>query len=132
MARLRFCLPFYKHTSINDVQGGKNGYTYNCYTLYTPKFSCTCIYLKCLYVPPPPLLPPSPPQSMKAVVEKNKPLSVEHRNLLSVAYKNVVGSKRYRYYHSCTFALASLKDFARERGFMCTKPQTIHNFGAIA
>lgn len=32
--------------------------------------------------------------SMKTVVEKNNPLSSEERNLLSVAYKNVVGSKR--------------------------------------
>lgn len=31
---------------------------------------------------------------MKEVTEKNEPLSEEERNLLSVAYKNVVGGRR--------------------------------------
>jgi hypothetical protein len=31
---------------------------------------------------------------MKLVAEADTPLSAEHRNLLSVAYKNVVGSRR--------------------------------------
>ena len=36
-------------------------------------------------------------QAMKAVAESDKKtLTVEERNLLSVAYKNVVGSKRSR------------------------------------
>ena len=35
-----------------------------------------------------------PSQWMKEVTELNEPLSEEERNLLSVAYKNVVGARR--------------------------------------
>lgn len=36
-------------------------------------------------------------QAMKAVTETGVELSNEERNLLSVAYKNVVGARRYVY-----------------------------------
>ena len=52
-----------------------------------------------LPLPPPSLSPsyslPLISQFMKEYAEGDPKLSVEERNLLSVAYKNVVGSKRY-------------------------------------
>lgn len=36
--------------------------------------------------------------AMKSVTEQGVELSNEERNLLSVAYKNVVGARRYDYY----------------------------------
>lgn len=60
-----------------------------------PRYDSDCVRLtKCEFV----VARASPPslssQFMKAVVEKNEMLKMEERNLLSVAYKNVVGSKR--------------------------------------
>lgn len=50
---------------------------------------------------PTPSLPPPPPDMVSAMkkvaenlIESKKSLSVEERNLLSVAYKNVIGSRR--------------------------------------
>lgn len=40
-------------------------------------------------------------QAMKAVTETGVELSNEERNLLSVAYKNVVGARRYVHYIEC-------------------------------
>lgn len=65
----------------------------------SPPSVCVCVFIPVLFHSPHPLTTPTPstPQIMKSYTETTNKLSDEERNLLSVAYKNVVGSKRYNW-----------------------------------
>ncbi len=80
---------------------------------------------------------------MKAVAQQPKELSVEERNLLSVAYKNVIGSRRasWRVISSIegkdtvvsdpSVMLRSVRAFGRARVHGLGKPQVLCVFSGV-